>query len=367
MQFKNLLKSFLFAVFYFLLAPAWAQNKVITGKVTDSKDGSPLPGVSVLIKGSATGTNTNAAGSYSISVPAATTTLTFTFIGYDRQDIDITGKTTVNVGLTANSTTLNEVQVVCTVVSTDKQYDPDIVAMIGTSAALAVSGIPFTGPIGAARVAYTAAEGYILNPSFAQLATSELDMVVAGTKDAVLMVESEAKELPEDTMLGAVLYAHQEMQAVVQAVAELARDAGKPRWEWSAPAENIALKDALVKGFADSISMAYRITDKAKRYDRLGELRGEAVAELATETSGFSADDVKAAFGTLEYRLVRANIVAGQPRIDGRDNKTVRPIQVEVGVLGKAHGSALFTRGETQALVVATLGNARDAQIIDFL
>jgi polyribonucleotide nucleotidyltransferase len=262
---------------------------------------------------------------------------------------------------------LNEVQVVCTVVSTDKQYDPDIVAMIGTSAALAVSGIPFTGPIGAARVAYTGAEGYILNPSFAQLATSELDMVVAGTKDAVLMVESEAKELPEDTMLGAVLYAHQEMQAVVQAVAELARDAGKARWEWAAPAENIALKDALVKGFADSISMAYRITDKAKRYDRLGELRSQAIAELVTETSGFSADDVKAAFGTLEYRLVRANIVAGQPRIDGRDNKTVRPIQVEVGVLGKAHGSALFTRGETQALVVATLGNARDAQIIDFL
>lgn len=262
---------------------------------------------------------------------------------------------------------LNEVQVVCTVVSTDKQQDPDIAAMIGTSAALAISGIPFNGPVGAARVGYTADEGYILNPSYAQLATSELDMVVAGTKDAVLMVESEAKELPEDTMLGAVLYAHQEMQAVVQACAELARDAGKPRWDWQAAPENVALKDALVKGFADSISMAYRITDKAKRYDRLGELRNEAVTELATEATGFSEDDVKAAFGTLEYRLVRANIVAGQPRIDGRDNKTVRPIQVEVGVLGKAHGSALFTRGETQALVVATLGNARDAQIIDFL
>lgn len=262
---------------------------------------------------------------------------------------------------------LNEVQVVCTVVSTDKQYDPDIVSMIGTSAALAISGIPFNGPIGGARVAYTPTEGYILNPSFKQLETSELDMVVAGTKDAVLMVESEAKELPEDIMLGAVLYAHQEMQAVVQACAELARDAGKPRWDWQPVAAKTALTDALVKNFGDSIGMAYRITDKAKRYDRLNELRNQAVAELATETSGFSADEVKAEFGMVEYRLVRSRIVAGEPRIDGRDNKTVRPIQVEVGVLGKAHGSALFTRGETQALVVATLGNARDAQIIDFL
>lgn len=262
---------------------------------------------------------------------------------------------------------LNEVQVVCTVVSTDKQYDPDIIAMIGTSAALAISGIPFNGPIGCARVAYTQEEGYILNPSFAQLATSELDMVVAGTKDAVLMVESEAKELPEDIMLGAVLYAHQEMQAAVQACAELARDAGKPRWDWQPVAAKTALTDALVKDFGDSIGMAYRITDKAKRYDRLGELRNQAVAELATETTGFSSDEVKGEFGMVEYRLVRSRIVAGEPRIDGRDNKTVRPIQVEVGVLGKAHGSALFTRGETQALVVATLGNARDAQIIDFL
>lgn len=262
---------------------------------------------------------------------------------------------------------LNEVQVVCTVVSTDKQYDPDIVAMIGTSAALAISGIPFNGPVGGARVAYTQEEGYILNPSYEQLATSELDMVVAGTKDAVLMVESEAKELPEDIMLGAVLYAHQEMQAVVQACAELARDAGKPRWDWQPVAAKTALTDALVKDFGDSIGMAYRITDKAKRYDRLGELRNQAVAELATEATGFSSDEVKAEFGMVEYRLVRSRIVAGEPRIDGRDNKTVRPIQVEVGVLGKAHGSALFTRGETQALVVATLGNARDAQIIDFL
>ncbi len=261
----------------------------------------------------------------------------------------------------------NEVQVICTVVSTDKKQDPDIIAMIGTSAALAISGIPFNGPIGGARVGYTQEEGYILNPSYKQLETSELDMVVAGTKDAVLMVESEAKELPEDIMLGAVLFAHQELQAVVQACAELARDAGKARWEWQAPAVNQPLKDAIASSFGDSIGMAYRITDKAKRYDRLSELRSQAVAELATEATGFSADDVKGEFGNYEYRLVRSRIVANEPRIDGRDNKTVRPISVEVGVLPKAHGSALFTRGETQALVVATLGNARDVQIIDFL
>lgn len=262
---------------------------------------------------------------------------------------------------------LNEVQVVCTVVSTDKKQDPDIAAMIGTSAALAVSGIPFNGPIGAARVAYTQEEGYILNPNYKQLETSELDMVVAGTKDAVLMVESEAKELPEDIMLGAVLFGHQELQAVVQACADLARDAGKPRWDWSAPAENTELKSAIKAAFGVAIGDAYRITDKAERYNRLGELRSEAVAQLAVEGAGVNADEVKSLFGAIEYNLVRSRIVANEPRIDGRDNKTVRPITVEVGVLPKAHGSALFTRGETQALVVATLGNARDVQIIDFL
>lgn len=262
---------------------------------------------------------------------------------------------------------LNEVQVICTVVSTDKKHDPDIVAMIGTSAALVISGIPFNGPIGGARVGYTAETGYILNPSYEELATSELDMVVAGTKDAVLMVESEAKELPEDIMLGAVLFAHQEMQAVVQACTELARDAGKPRWDWQPAPVNTALKEAVANFSGQGIGDAYRITDKAERYNRLSELRNQAIAELATETTGFSADDVKAEFGNYEYRLVRSRIVANEPRIDGRDNKTVRPIRVEVGVLGKAHGSALFTRGETQALVVATLGNARDVQVIDFL
>ncbi|ACE82892.1 polyribonucleotide nucleotidyltransferase [Cellvibrio japonicus] len=262
---------------------------------------------------------------------------------------------------------LNEVQVICTVVSTDKKQDPDIAAMIGTSAALAVSGIPFNGPIGAARVGYTQGEGYILNPSYKQLETSELDMVVAGTKDAVLMVESEAKELPEDIMLGAVLYGHQEMQAVIQACAELARDAGKARWDWQPVPENTELKTAIKAAFGVAIGDAYRITDKAERYNRLGELRSEAVAQFATEESGISADAVKSLFGTLEYNIVRSRIVANEPRIDGRDNKTVRPITVDVGVLPKAHGSALFTRGETQALVVATLGNARDVQIIDQL
>jgi len=262
---------------------------------------------------------------------------------------------------------LNEVQVVCTVMSAEKDVDPDIAAMIGTSAALAISGIPFNGPIGAARVGYNQSEGYLLNPSYTELESSELDMVVAGTRDAVLMVESEANELPEDIMLGAVLYAHQEMQAVVQAIDELVRDAGKPRWEWQAEAENEGLKAAIAKSFEDSIGVAYRITDKQKRYDRLGELRNQAIAELVDDEAGVSSDDVRAAFAKLEKQIVRSRIVAGEPRIDGRDSKTVRALQIEVGVLPKVHGSALFTRGETQALVVATLGSARDAQIIDAL
>lgn len=260
-----------------------------------------------------------------------------------------------------------EVQVVCTVLAAEKDVDPDIAAMIGTSAALAISGVPFNGPIGAARVGYTQADGYILNPGYAALKTSELDMVVAGTKDAVLMVESEANELPEDIMLGAVLYAHQEMQAVIQAVNELVKDAGKPRWEWSAPEANTALVESVKEGFFESIGEAYRITDKAERYNRLGELRSEATEKFADDEAGVSADDVKDVFAKLEKQLVRGRIVDGEPRIDGRDTKTVRQLNVEIGVLPKVHGSALFTRGETQALVVSTLGSARDAQIIDSL
>ncbi|WP_447905876.1 polyribonucleotide nucleotidyltransferase [Pseudomonas aeruginosa] len=263
---------------------------------------------------------------------------------------------------------MNEVQVVCTVVSTNKKSDPDIAAMIGTSAALAISGIPFAGPIGAARVGFHPEIGYILNPTYEQLQSSSLDMVVAGTEDAVLMVESEADELTEDQMLGAVLFAHDEFQAVIRAVKELAAEAGKPAWDWKAPAENTVLVNAIKAELGEAISQAYTITIKQDRYNRLGEMRDQAVALFAGEEEGkFPASEVKDVFGLLEYRTVRENIVNGKPRIDGRDTRTVRPLRIEVGVLGKTHGSALFTRGETQALVVATLGTARDAQLLDTL
>ena len=263
---------------------------------------------------------------------------------------------------------LNEVQVVCTVVSTNKKTDPDIAAMIGTSAALAISGIPFQGPIGAARVGFHDELGYILNPTYEQLASSRLDMVVAGTETAVLMVESEAQELTEDLMLGAVLYAHEEFQSAINAIKEFAAEAGKPSWNWQAPVENTALLDAIRGEFGAAISEAYTITVKQDRYSRLDELRDAVVARFTGEGEGlYPAGVVKDAFGLIEYRTVRQNIVDGKPRIDGRDTRTVRPLKIEVGVLGKTHGSALFTRGETQALVVATLGTARDAQLLDTL
>lgn len=262
---------------------------------------------------------------------------------------------------------MNEVQVVCTVVSTSKKTDPDIAAMIGTSAALAISGIPFDGPIGAARVAFHESTGYLLNPTYEQQAASSLDMVVAGTSDAVLMVESEAKELTEDQMLGAVLFAHDEFQVVINAVKELAAEAAKPTWTWAPAPEATELLGAIRAEFGDAISQAYTITIKADRYARLGELRDQVVAKLSGEEGQPSSSEVKAAFGEIEYRTVRENIVNGKPRIDGRDTRTVRPLNIEVGVLPKTHGSALFTRGETQALVVATLGTARDAQLLDTL
>ena len=262
---------------------------------------------------------------------------------------------------------MNEVQVICTVVSTSKKTDPDIAAMIGTSAALAISGIPFDGPIGAARVAFHPDTGYLLNPTYEQQKASSLDMVVAGTRDAVLMVESEAKELTEDQMLGAVLFAHEEFQAVINAVGELAAETGKARWNWTAPAENTALLDSVRSQYGEAISQAYTITVKHDRYDRLGALRDEAVAKLSGAEGQPSAGEVKDAFNLIEYRTVRENIVNGKPRIDGRDTRTVRGLNIEVGVLDKTHGSALFTRGETQALVVATLGTSRDAQLLDTL
>lgn len=261
----------------------------------------------------------------------------------------------------------NEVQVICTVMSADKDMDPDIAAMIGTSAALAISGIPFNGPIGGARVGYSDETGYVLNPNYSALAHSELDMVVAGTKDAVLMVESEAHELPEDLMLGAVLFAHQEMQIVIQAINELARDAGKPRWNWEAPVENRALKDKMVAAVGPQIGEAYRIIEKAARYNKMDELKKKALETVVSDADGFDEKSVLDMFSNLQSIVVRNRVINGEPRIDGRDGKTVRPIAVEVGVLPRTHGSALFTRGETQAVVVATLASMRDVQIIDAL
>jgi polyribonucleotide nucleotidyltransferase len=263
---------------------------------------------------------------------------------------------------------MNEVQVVCTVMSAEKNIDPDIPAMIGTSAALAISGIPFSGPIGGARVGFTDDGGYVLNPTYSQLADSKLDMVVAGTADAVLMVESQADELSEDQMLGAVLYAHQEMQAVIKAIQELAAEVGKPAWEW-APAEvNQALLEQVENSIQGELGDAYRIVDKTDRYTRVGELRDKVVAELCTSEDGAPVEDeVKDLFKKIEKNLVRQRILGGEPRIDGRDNRTVRAIACEVDVLPKAHGSALFTRGETQAIGAVTLGSTRDAQIIDAL
>ncbi len=261
---------------------------------------------------------------------------------------------------------MNEVQVVCTVMSANKETDPDIPAMIGTSAALALSGCPFNGPIGGARVGFTEASGYILNPSYSALADSQLDMVVAGTKDAVLMVESEAKELTEDQMLGAVLYAHQEMQTVINAINELVSEAGKPRWDWQAPEADAELVAAVEAAASGPLGEAYRITEKTARYERVGQVKDEVVAQLATE-DGPAEDDIKDIFKSLEKQIVRGRILAGEPRIDGRDNRTVRAIACEVDILPKAHGSALFTRGETQAIGAVTLGSTRDAQIIDAL
>ncbi|TVP45919.1 MAG: polyribonucleotide nucleotidyltransferase [Halomonas sp.] len=267
---------------------------------------------------------------------------------------------------------MNEVQVVCTVLSTDRNHDPDIAALLGTSAALSISGVPFKGPIGAARVGFNEEQGYFLNPTVEELATSELDMVVAGTQQAVLMVESEAKELLEDEMLGAVLFGHQEMQVAISAINELVAEAGKPRWEWQAAEENVALKTAMADAFEAKVGDAYRITDKMQRQDALAALKEQAIEQLAAEegepvNDKFSKDDVKGAFAGLEKRVVRSRVVKGEPRIDGRDNQTVRPLAIEVGVLPKAHGSAIFTRGETQAIAVATLGTLRDSQLIESL
>jgi polyribonucleotide nucleotidyltransferase len=260
---------------------------------------------------------------------------------------------------------MNEVQVICTVVSADKINDPDIAALIGTSAALAVSGIPFQGPIAGARVGYTEEAGYSLNPTYEELQTSMLDMVVAGTSDAVLMVESQAQELSEDEMLGAVVYGHQQMQVAINAINELVAEAGKPRWEYTPEAKNEALIEQVRASVGEDINAAYQTADKMQRQGSLSDARAKVVAALCGEEGQPSAGEVSDIFKSLEKEIVRGRIIDGHPRIDGRDSKTVRGIEVEVDVLSGTHGSSLFTRGETQSVVTCTLGTARDQQIID--
>ncbi|MDG0997690.1 MAG: polyribonucleotide nucleotidyltransferase [Gammaproteobacteria bacterium] len=262
---------------------------------------------------------------------------------------------------------MNEVQVVCTVISAHKDEDADIASLIGASAALAISGIPFAEPIAAARVGYDHESGYFLNPSNSKLESSLLDMVVAGTSGAVLMVESEAKELSEDQMLGAVLFAHQEMQVVIDAITALKSEVGKPAWDWEPQVENATIKAAVAAHCEAEVVDAYQISDKVARYEAIGKLSDDAVATLVNEETDVSQAEVLKAFGKLEKSTVRNRILDGAPRIDGRDTKKVRGIEVETGILEKAHGSALFTRGETQAVVVATLGALRDSQIVEDL
>ena len=259
---------------------------------------------------------------------------------------------------------LNEVQIVATVMSVNPAVSPDIVAMIGTSAALAISGIPFNGPIGAARVGYIN-DQYVLNPSVVELQDSKLDLVVAGTAPAVLMVESEAAILPEEVMLGAVVYGHDQMQTVINAVKEFAAEVGNKAWDWTAPAANVALKAKIAELAGADIGEAYRITEKAVRYDAISALKQRIVAEITAADETQDAGEVADLFHELESDVVRGRILRGEPRIDGRDPQMIRALSVGTGVLPRVHGSALFTRGETQALVTCTLGTERDAQTID--
>ncbi len=262
---------------------------------------------------------------------------------------------------------MNEVQVMIQVVSANKNVDPDMLAMIATSAALSISGVPFKGPIGAARVGYQDGN-YIINPTYSDLKTSDLDMVVAGTKDAVLMVESEANELSEDVMLGAVMYAHQQFQVVIDSVAEFAKEVGVSPREWEAPAENESLLSDIQSKFGDQISSAYQTVDKMERYEKMGQIKDTAIEELGGDDDDSpSSDEIKNYIKKVEKSTVRERILAGEPRIDGRDSSTVRELAIEIGVLENTHGSALFTRGETQALVATTLGSKRDAQLIEKL
>ena len=258
----------------------------------------------------------------------------------------------------------NEVQVVATVMSCNPEVDPDIPAMIGVSAALTIAGIPFNGPIGAARVGYVDGQ-YVLNPTATQLADSKLNLVVAGTEHAVLMVESEAQELSEDVMLGAVVFGHEQMQTAIRTINELADEAGKPAWDWQPPAKDDALIARVTELAEADLREAYRIKQKQARSTRLAEIGKRVSDAFAQVENAPDANVVGDQLFNLEARIVRNQILDGEPRIDGRDTRTVRPISIRVGLLPRTHGSALFTRGETQALVVATLGTGRDEQIID--
>ncbi|MEO8465086.1 MAG: polyribonucleotide nucleotidyltransferase [Gammaproteobacteria bacterium] len=260
-----------------------------------------------------------------------------------------------------------DVQVIATVLSMNTEIDPDIPALLGASAALCLSGLPFMGPIAAARVGYKDGQ-YLLNPTAAELLQSKLNLVVAGTRDAVLMVESEADRLPEDVMLGAVMFGHEQMQKAIDAIKSLAEEAGKPRVAWTAPVEDKALSAGIAK-YIPQITDAYGIAEKQVRYAKIGELKKQCVADMTANQTGteWTGAHIEAAFHDAEKNVVRSRIIAGKPRIDGRDSRTVRKIDIQIGLLPRTHGSAVFTRGETQALVVTTLGTGRDAQIIDAL
>jgi polyribonucleotide nucleotidyltransferase len=259
-----------------------------------------------------------------------------------------------------------DVQVIATVLSMNTEIDPDIPSLLGASAALALSGLPFMGPIGAARVGYKDGQ-YLLNPTSAELEHSKLDLVVAGTQEAVLMVESQADRLPEDVMLGAVMFGHEQMQVAIEAIRSLAKEVGRPPIAWTPPVEDKALAAGISK-FVPAITDAYGIAEKQVRYAKIAELKKQCVAELTgREGNTWTPAQIESEFHDAEKNVVRSRIIAGKPRIDGRDTKTVRKIDIQVGALPRTHGSAVFTRGETQALVVTTLGTGRDAQIIDAL
>ena len=261
----------------------------------------------------------------------------------------------------------NEVQIVATVMSVDPEIDPDVVAMVGASAALSISGVPFNGPVGAARVGFIDGN-YVLNPSASQLESSALDLVVAGTKGAVLMVESEAQELTEEQMLGAVVFGHDASQAAISAIESLAATVGVERWQWEAEAQDQELQEKVAALVAADVQSAYQIADKTARQHAIAAVRDKAASELVSDDAEASlADRVKGAIKSIEKATVRGRILSNEPRIDGRDVETVRPISIETSVLPRTHGSALFTRGETQAIVTCTLGTERDAQIIDAL